>query len=97
MFFSYGVCLWEMLVRGASNPLSGQGALKYHNMVKEQKMPCIPDWSPASFTALIQRCWAFEPDQRPSFEEIVTILKDMIEKGDKESFAAIHVSCNFKG
>lgn len=26
--FSYGVCVWEMIVRGAVNPLTGLAAMK---------------------------------------------------------------------
>jgi serine/threonine protein kinase len=82
--FSYGMCLWEMLVRGQPNPLSGIPVMKYYRSVQDGKMPPIPSWTPPEFSALIRDCWSFDPSKRPNFEEINKRLAEMKAKNNEQ-------------
>jgi len=92
--FSYGMCLWELLTRGASNPLAGLSPEYYRKKVEAKEMPEIPKWCPKEFTDLIWRCWSYDPRKRPSFEEIVKGLTAMLDgPGNKERYGSIIVPC----
>ena len=39
---------------------------------------------PQQFHKLIERCWDKDPDARPDFEEICTILEGMVTKNTKK-------------
>ena len=43
-------------------------------IVKENYRPKINDSVPKSYRKLIQSCWAKNPSERPSFDEIIRIL-----------------------
>jgi len=93
--FSYGVCLWEMITRGSSNPLCGLPALRYYREVEANNMPSIPAWCPAPFARLIQSCWAFRPEARPDFPAIIAGLRAIMQDKDPAAYDAIDVPCNF--
>lgn len=78
--YSYGVVLWELLT----------ALIPFHEMNPEQAAfavaqknarPPLPASCPPAFSHLISRCWATNPDKRPQFQEIVSILESY-----KESF-----------
>ena len=75
--FSFGVVLWEMLT----------GKIPYENMshvaiyefvVTRGWRLSIPNEAPIGLRNLIARCWSKNPDDRPSFSEIVQLF----ESGD---------------
>ncbi|PSR89587.1 Serine/threonine-protein kinase [Actinidia chinensis var. chinensis] len=72
--YSFGIVLWELLT--ALTP--------FDNMTPEQAAfavchknarPPLPPSCPVAFRHLINRCWSSNPNKRPHFEEIVTILE----------------------
>jgi serine/threonine protein kinase len=73
--FSYGICIWEMLSRGAPNPLCGLPAVDYFDAVQEGRRPDIPAWCPEPFANLIKSCWQFDPAKRPDFATCVSLLQ----------------------
>ncbi|KAL5544213.1 hypothetical protein UlMin_007997 [Ulmus minor] len=73
--YSFGIVLWELLT--ALTP--------FENMTPEQAAfavsqknarPPLPSACPVAFSHLINRCWSSNPDKRPHFDEIVSILED---------------------
>jgi hypothetical protein len=46
-------------------------------VVIDERRPAIPEWLAPGVSALITDCWADNPDDRPSFDEIVERLQDM--------------------
>jgi len=72
--FSYGVILWE-LVAGRS-PHTSMDAMSF--VTKLMRDPdfreTIPEDTPEIWKGLIERCWATNPDARPSFREIMEFL-----------------------
>jgi serine/threonine protein kinase len=90
--FSYGVCLWEFLTRGLSNPLSGLPPVAYCKRLKALERPPVPVWTPPIFKALLDRCWHYTPSERPEFTEIVTELEGILaDNGLMQSFADLNV------
>lgn len=70
--YSFGVLLWELYTR--KKPWSGvfENEDELVNAVcDEGERPEIPADCPKQLAALIKRCWAEEPDDRPSFQEII--------------------------
>jgi hypothetical protein len=46
-------------------------------MVLEGTRPEIPDYVPSPVQRLLTDCWADDPDERPTFDEIVDRLREM--------------------
>ena len=67
--YAYALVIWEVLTgdipwRGL-NPV--QVAMQ---ILTKQARPAVPEGAPADLVALMQRCWAHEPDARPCFTAI---------------------------
>ncbi|WVZ99270.1 hypothetical protein U9M48_044598 [Paspalum notatum var. saurae] len=74
--YSFGILLWELVT----------GSLPYEEMtplqaafavVNKNLRPVIPSSCPAALKLLIERCWAWQPEKRPEFQQIVSILEDL--------------------
>ena len=39
-------------------------------ILAKQARPAVPEGAPADLVALMERCWAHEPDARPTFAAI---------------------------
>ena len=44
-------------------------------ILAKQARPAVPEGAPADLVALMQRCWAHEPDARPTFAAIKAELR----------------------
>ncbi len=89
--FSFAVCLWALLAGpGGVNVLAGLTSSKYHSAVKQGERAQIspsrlaelhndPLWEQLGkgLIQLMYDCWKYEPEARPSFEEIVGRLGGM--------------------
>jgi len=81
--YSFGICLWEFWTR--RDPYEGMPTFQIIFAVGNQgERPTVPESSPEEYTRLMRDCWSQSPDSRPGFDEIVTRLKDMIEKSDQD-------------
>lgn len=87
--YSFGIVLWELLT--ALTP--------FDNMTPEQAAfavcqknarPPLPPTCPKAFSHLISCCWSRNPDKRPHFDEIVSILEGYSEslEQDPEFFSS---------
>ena len=85
--YSFGIVLWEVLTWQL--PWANVNPWGIVGLVLSGARPLVP--SPASlpsvqggrprleeYSALMQRCWAVNPEERPDFEEIHQILKIMV-------------------
>lgn len=73
--YSFGVLLYELVfLRKAFRGLKPiQVALKVN---KDERPPFPVLTKQNAFKALIQRCWAQDPDKRPTFKQLMVELKD---------------------
>lgn len=74
--WSFGVVLWELLTHEV--PFKGIEGFQIAWMVVENgKRLAIPSSCPKAFQTLMERCWAANPKQRPSFHEILQLVERM--------------------
>jgi serine/threonine protein kinase len=75
--FAFGLILLEILTGARAFP-ENLGLCQIMFIVSmDDERPKIPDSVPSRLRALIQDCWAADPDDRPSFKEIVDRLTKM--------------------
>jgi serine/threonine protein kinase len=75
--FSFGLILYELLTGQSALPddLTQHGISV--RVVINDKRPEIPEFVLPDAQKLITDCWAIEPDDRPSFEEIVDRVEEI--------------------
>nr|KAF6348849.1 insulin receptor [Myotis myotis] len=73
--WSFGVVLWEItsLAEQPYQGLSNEQVLKF---VMDGGYLDIPDNCPERLSELMSMCWHFNPKMRPTFLEVVDLLKD---------------------
>ncbi|MFA6409696.1 MAG: protein kinase [Gammaproteobacteria bacterium] len=74
--YSLGVVLWEIASREL--PWAGNNAPEtlVADWICSKKRDVIPQETPPSYAALIRRCWADRPEDRPDIDTVVQILED---------------------
>ena len=74
--YSYGIILWELLSRQC--PYEDMSAIQCALAVLNRNhRPEIPRWCPPAMQVLIRSCVKKNPDERPSFTEILQALDEM--------------------
>lgn len=67
--YAYGMLLWEMVAN--TQPFKGKTAAQImYEVVEKGSRPPISSRCPSGLKALINACWAQDPEQRPSFHQI---------------------------
>lgn len=73
--YSYGILLWELLTNRI--PYDGDDSNKVSIQVLQQgRRPIIPPDTPPNLKTLIENCWSSNPEERPSFQIISSMLND---------------------
>lgn len=81
--YSFGITLWELFTGGT--PYAGiPRALIGHNVAVKGMRPELPSFTPPDYSQIVKACWAQEPEQRPTFEQVLPRLVEMR--------AALHMS-----
>ncbi|CAN1172212.1 Serine/threonine-protein kinase CTR1 [Linum perenne] len=77
--FSFGIVLWELLT--GEEPYSDlhYGAI-IGGIVSNTLRPAVPESCDLEWKSLMERCWASEPSERPSFTEVANELRAMASK-----------------
>jgi len=72
--YAYALVIWEVLT--GDIPWRGLNPMQVGmQILAKQARPAVPEGAPADLVALMQRCWAHEPDARPTFAAIKAELR----------------------
>lgn len=74
--WAFGVLLWEIATYGMAPYPGIELSEVYHKLENGYRMQC-PDNCPAPIYDLMQRCWTWDPHQRPTFEFLYHSLCEM--------------------
>jgi Protein tyrosine and serine/threonine kinase/Regulator of chromosome condensation (RCC1) repeat len=76
--YSFAIILWELATR--KPPFKELNGLQVSQEVANNDLrPPIPKRCPDPFLKLMQKCWAKEPNTRPSFENIIEELESFLK------------------
>ena len=78
--YSYGIMIWEMCTRMTPYGDMTQQQISLYVSVKKGRpdKSLIPSHTPQLLVKLMEQCWDEEPNNRPSFEQIINYLKRMM-------------------
>ncbi|KAL2613531.1 hypothetical protein R1flu_025223 [Riccia fluitans] len=80
--YSFGIMIWEVLT--GEIPYAGLTPLQAAiGVVQRGLRPVMPPTVPPKLAGLAELCWHQDPDQRPEFNEAVTILEELMKPSFK--------------
>ncbi|XP_038104059.1 tyrosine-protein kinase Fer isoform X3 [Culex quinquefasciatus] len=71
--WSYGILVWEIFSRG-DTPYSGMSNSRARENIDEGYRMPAPDNTPPEMYRLMLKCWSYEAENRPHFDEIYTVV-----------------------
>ncbi|XP_011550635.3 tyrosine-protein kinase Fer isoform X3 [Plutella xylostella] len=74
--WSYGVLVWEIFSKG-DTPYAGMSNSRAREKIDTGYRMPAPENCPEEVYALMLRCWEYEPDKRPHFHQIYTIIDNI--------------------
>ncbi|XP_011489678.1 protein-tyrosine kinase 2-beta isoform X1 [Oryzias latipes] len=81
----FAVCVWEILSRGQQPFFWLENRDVINQLEQGIRLP-KPDNCPPALYSLMTRCWSYDPQERPSFTELVVKISD-VHKMEKEQEA----------
>ncbi|CAD5208325.1 unnamed protein product [Bursaphelenchus xylophilus] len=76
--YAFGVTLWEMFSYGRVPWKGFSGSQILHTIDTQRKTLDCPEFCPSEFYQLMKRCWSHDPTSRPTFEQIVSEIPDLM-------------------
>nr|NP_001071829.1 mitogen-activated protein kinase kinase kinase [Ciona intestinalis]BAE06720.1 mitogen-activated protein kinase kinase kinase [Ciona intestinalis] len=77
--FSWGIILWEVLTRRKPFDDLGGPAFRIMWAVHTGARPDLIQGCPQPVESLMTRCWSAKPNERPSMDEIVVAMSDLMQ------------------
>ncbi|KAH7434088.1 hypothetical protein KP509_07G100500 [Ceratopteris richardii] len=74
--FSFGIVMWELLTGEEPYANMHYGAI-IGGIVNNTLRPTVPRWCDPAWKSLMEKCWAADPNERPTFLEITRALRAM--------------------
>ncbi|CAH0582968.1 unnamed protein product [Chrysodeixis includens] len=77
--WSYGVLMWEIFSKG-DTPYAGMSNSRAREKIDTGYRMPAPEGCVEDVYALMLRCWEYEPDKRPHFHQIYTIIDNIYNR-----------------
>ncbi|XP_076765777.1 tyrosine-protein kinase Fer isoform X2 [Xylocopa sonorina] len=74
--WSYGVLMWEIFSKGG-NPYGGMSNSQAREKIDAGYRMPAPENTPDEIYRLMLRCWEYEPEKRPHFDQIYTVVETL--------------------
>lgn len=74
--WSFGICLWEMFSLG-EHPYADQDSFEVLRQIEEGIRLPRPRLANDDVFALMHDCWAYNPDARPSFSQLLAVFQHL--------------------
>lgn len=74
--WSYGILMWEIFSKGG-NPYSGMSNSQAREKIDAGYRMPAPESTPDEIYRLMLRCWEYEPEKRPHFDQIYTVVETL--------------------
>ncbi|ALD61916.1 Ser/Thr kinase [Mollivirus sibericum] len=81
--YSFGIVAWQIVTR--KKPFAGRNFMGVSLDVLEGRRPQIPDDTPATVKKLIKMAWHAKPSKRPSMDNIIKTLDDILQTVPRDS------------
>ena len=76
--WSYGITIWEVCSYG-NRPYRGMSGREVLNMLDcERRLECPASCSPGLYSVML-RCWAYDPEDRPTFQDLLFLIEDLLK------------------
>uniref|UniRef100_A0A182VWY2 non-specific protein-tyrosine kinase n=1 Tax=Anopheles minimus TaxID=112268 RepID=A0A182VWY2_9DIPT len=75
--WSYGILVWEIFSRG-DTPYSGMSNSMARERIDEGYRMPTPEGAPPEMYRLMLKCWSYEPESRPHFDEICSVVDALL-------------------
>ncbi|KAI6048731.1 vascular endothelial growth factor receptor 3 [Marmota monax] len=82
--WSFGVLLWEIFSLGASPYPGVQINEEFCQRLKDGTRMRAPELASPAIRRIMLSCWSGDPKARPAFSELVEILGDLLQSGDRQ-------------
>ncbi|GAB0088288.1 Tyrosine-protein kinase [Sergentomyia squamirostris] len=73
--WSYGILMWEIFSKG-DTPYSGMSNARARERIDAGYRMPAPEQTPPEMYRLMLRCWSYEAEARPHFDEIFSIVEN---------------------
>ncbi|XP_042302908.1 tyrosine-protein kinase Blk [Sceloporus undulatus] len=81
--WSFGILLTEIITYGRCPYPAMTNPEVIQNLERGYRMPC-PDSCPPELYAIMMKCWMQNPNERPTFEHLQTILEDFYTSTERQ-------------
>uniref|UniRef100_A0A8C5S1S6 Protein kinase domain-containing protein n=1 Tax=Laticauda laticaudata TaxID=8630 RepID=A0A8C5S1S6_LATLA len=92
--WSYGILLWEIFSLGRSPYPGIKVNNKFYSLVKQGYHMGKPDFAPDDMYNIMTACWKLEPTQRPTFNQICTLIQKQLDAIKEQVNDWTWISCN---
>ncbi|CAF4050469.1 unnamed protein product [Rotaria sp. Silwood1] len=74
--YSLGVVYWELITKQKPYDGYNDGVIRAFVLAKE-RLP-IPDTTPSTFCAVVEKCWAHSPNDRPNTSDLIGMIEKCV-------------------
>ena len=76
--WSYGITAWEILQEG-EQPYAEWTAPQAHEAItRGHRMQCPYDCPDVFYASVLEKCWQYQPDDRPSFVQLCEVIRAIL-------------------